>query len=502
MKPSTLYRPSLALLTDFYELTMAQAYFTAGVAETPAVFNLFFRKHPFGGGYTIACGLSAVTDFIENLHFDAEDIAFLARQTDDRGERLFTGAFLDWLTNLKLTLDVDAIPEGTVVFPQEPLVRVRGPLAQAQLVETALLTLVNYSSLVATKAAAVVQAAGGSPVLEFGLRRAQGIDGGLNASYAAYVGGCNATSNTLAGRLYGIPVKGTHAHSWVLSFASEQEAFDAYAQAMPANATLLVDTYDTAGGVRAAIETGKKLRQRGFDLAGIRLDSGDLAYLSIQAREMLDAAGFTQTRIVASNDLDPLTITSLRDQGSRIDTYGVGTKLVTCYDQPALGGVYKLVAIADGPEGSWRTPIKISEDPIKITVPGILGVRRFYDATGNARADMIYDETIGVGGTEIVDPASELRRHPIDPSWTSRELLVAVFRAGERVYTPSEINEARARTASELASFNVSIRRALNPHRYPAGLELGLQHRRAALIEERLKVKLDEQIQASKTKEV
>jgi nicotinate phosphoribosyltransferase len=494
MKPSTIYRPSLALLTDFYELTMAQAYFASGMAETPAVFNLFFRKAPFGGGYTVACGLAAVTDFIEHFGFDAQDLAFLSAQVDDRGAPLFTSAFLEYLGDLKLTLDVDAIPEGTVVFPQEPLVRVRGPLAQAQLVETALLTLINYSSLVATKAAGVVLAAGGAPVLEFGLRRAQGIDGGLTASYAAHVGGCAATSNTLSGRLFGIPVRGTHAHSWVLSFASEQEAFDAYAEAMPANSTLLVDTYDTAGGVRAAIETGRVLRERGFDLAGIRLDSGDLAYLSIEAREMLDAAGFTATRIVASNDLDAATIASLRAQGARIDTYGVGTKLVTCYDQPALGGVYKLVAIADGPGGSWRTPIKISEDPIKVTIPGILAVRRFYDETGTARADMIYDEELGViardGRAEIVDPASELRRRYIEEGWSSRELLISVFRAGVRVHDPATISEARAHAGAQLASFPDAIKRALNPHRYPAGLELGLHNRRRTLIEERLETKL------------
>ena len=485
MKPSQIYKPSLALLTDFYELTMAQGYFAKGMQDTPAVFNMFFRKNPFGAGFTLACGLAAVTDFIENLHFDGEDIAFLRAQTDDRGEPLFTEAFLAYLADLKLSLDVDGIPEGTVVFPQEPLVRVRGPLAQAQLVETAILTLINYSSLVATKAAQVAAVAGG-PVLEFGLRRAQGIDGGLTASYAAYVGGCAATSNTLAGRLFGIPVRGTHAHSWVLSFGSERDAFEAYAQVMPGNATLLVDTYNTLGGVRHAIEAGLALRARGGELAGIRLDSGDLAWLSKEARRLLDEAGFENTKIVASNDLDVETIAALREQGARIDIWGVGTKLVTCYDQPALGGVYKLVAIQE-PDGTWRTPIKTSEDPIKVTVPGILAVRRFYDERGVARADMIYDETNPGAADEILDPATDLRRDYLDPAWTARELAVPVFRAGVRVYTPPSATQARAAAAADLATFDESTRRRLNPHRYPAGLELGLYRRRSTLIDEQVR---------------
>jgi nicotinate phosphoribosyltransferase len=485
MKPSTLYRPTLALLTDFYELTMAQAYYAKGMAEIPAVFNLFFRKPPFGSGYTLVAGLEAVVDFIEHFRFDAEDIEFLRAQRDDAGLPLFTEDFLAYLAGLKLTLDLDALPEGTIAFPQEPLIRVRGPLAQAQIIETALLNMVNFSSLVATKAAQVVAAAQG-PVLEFGLRRAQGIDGGLTASWSAYLGGCVATSNTLAGRLFGIPVKGTHAHSWVLSFADERDAFDAYAQAMPNNSTLLVDTYNTLDGVRHAIETGHKLRAAGHTLSGIRLDSGDLAYLSIEARKLLDAAGFPETKIVASNDLDPQTISALHVEGARIDIWGVGTKLVTCYDQPALGGVYKLVAIADDPAepDNWRTPIKISEDSIKITIPGMLGVRRFYDPTGTARADMIYDERKPGDAKNIIDPTTDFHQHEVEADWTSRELLTPIFRGGHLVYELPSLQEIRTYAAGELKTLHETVRRLLNPHHYPAGLEEGLYRRRVAMIME------------------
>jgi nicotinate phosphoribosyltransferase len=319
-------------------------------------------------------------------------------------------------------------------------------------------------------------------VLEFGLRRAQGPDGALTASRSAYLGGCEATSNVLAGRLFGIPVRGTHAHSWVLSFADERAAFDAWAEVMPDNSVMLVDTFDTLDGVANAIETGRRLAARGERLSGIRLDSGDLAYLSIRAREMLDDAGFTDARIVASNDLDTATIESLQAQGARVDLWGVGTHLVTCYDQPALGGVYKLTAIEE--KGGWRTPIKVSADTSKITVPGKLGIRRYADQDGVARADMIHDELNGTGESRvIVDPADAHHRLTIDPSWTSRELLVPVFRDGRRVHDPVPLDEARAHARRELGSLHPAILRQLRPHWYPAGLEWGLHKRREALIE-------------------
>lgn len=478
-----LYRSALATLTDLYELTMAAGYRTLGRADDEAVFHLFFRRHPFEGGFTIAAGLEAAADFLEGFRFEQAELDHLATLTGRDGAPLFEDEFLRWLGDLRLRLDVDAIPEGTVVFPHEPLVRVRGPLAQAQLVESALLNLVNFPTLVATQAAHLVEAAGGKPVVEFGLRRAQGPDGALTASRAAYLGGGTATSNVLAGRLYGIPVVGTHAHSWVLAFESEQEAFDAYARAQPNNATLLVDTYDTLVGVERAIVTGRRLREEGHDLAGIRLDSGDLAYLSAEARRRLDAAGFADTTIVASNDLDAETIASLRTQGSRIDVWGVGTKLVTAFEQPALGGIYKLAAVRP-PGGAWRTPVKVSDDPAKTSIPGILGVRRYYDAHGIARADMLHDE-LEADDVEllVVDPTAPHRRRAIEADWRSRELLVPVFRRGERVWQPPSLDDVRAHARAELDTFHPGIRRRLNPHRYPAGIEGGLHRRREALIE-------------------
>ncbi len=471
-------------MTDLYELTMAAGYWKLGRTRDQAIFTLFFRHAPFGGGFTLAAGLAGVIAFLEAFRFSAAELAHLEglRGNDDRP--LFEPAFLDHLSGLQLSVDVDAIPEGTVVFPYEPLLRVRGPLLEAQLLESALLNLVNYPTLAATKAAHVVLAAGGAPVMEFGLRRAQGPDGGLTASRAAYLGGCSGTSNVQAGRVFGIPVMGTHAHSWVLSFADEPTAFEAWAQVMPGNAVLLVDTFATEQGIANAIETGLRMRERGQRLAGIRLDSGDLAYLSVRAREMLDAAGLSDVQVVASNDLDPETIESLQAQGARIDSWGVGTKLVTCYDQPALGGVYKLTAIR-GPGGEpWRTPVKVSADTAKITVPGQLSVRRFYDTEGTARADMIRDELSEDDGSRvIVDPIDPHHRLTIDAAWASRELTVPVLRHGERVYDPPALATSRDLAHRELGTLHPAILRQLRPHWYPAGLEWGLQRRRESLIE-------------------
>ncbi|HTV17340.1 MAG TPA: nicotinate phosphoribosyltransferase, partial [Polyangiaceae bacterium] len=330
------------LLTDLYQLTMASGYFRSGRARDEAVFHLFFRTHPFGGSYAIAAGLEAVVELVEGFRFGADDVEYLASLADDGGGPLFAADFLDYLRALRLRVDIDAVPEGSLVFAHEPLVRVRGRLLEAQLLETALLNRVNFQTLIATKATRVCQAAAGQPVLEFGLRRAQGVDGGLSASRAAYIGGCVATSNVLAGKQYGIPVRGTHSHSWVMSFDTELEAFEAYADAMPDNCLFLVDTFDTLEGVQNAIRVGQRLRLRNKRLRGIRLDSGDLAWLSIQARRMLDGAGFSDAVIVGSNDLDERVIESLRHQGAAISVWGVGTRLVTAYDEPALGGVYKL----------------------------------------------------------------------------------------------------------------------------------------------------------------
>ena len=481
-----LYRASLATLTDLYELTMGSGYLATGLADRRAVFALSFRSLPFGGGYAVAAGLDDALEILEDLRFAPKEIDHLRGLRGITGNPLFPADFLDLLAALRFTCDVDAIPEGTVVFANEPLLRVSGPLLQAQLVESVLLTVVGFQTLLATKAARVVEAAAGGSVLEFGLRRAQGPDGALSAARAAYIGGVSATSNVLAGRLYGIPVRGTHAHSWVQVFGDEQTAFNAYADAQPDNVTLLVDTYNSLTGVARAIETGKRLRARGRTLDAIRLDSGDLAYLSIEARRILDEAGFQDTKIVASNDLDEHLIESLREQGARIDIWGVGTKLDTAFDQPALGAVYKLTAVQE-PDGSWRYPVKLSEQTAKISTPGILAVRRFRDAMGRFRADMIYDEADppAGGGGEIVDPADLLHMRTIDPIWEAEELVLPALRDGRRVAAAPSLDAVRARTRLQVEALHPGIRRLLNPHVYPVGLEMGLHERRTAQVMDR-----------------
>ncbi|MGD0861526.1 MAG: nicotinate phosphoribosyltransferase [Candidatus Limnocylindrales bacterium] len=478
-----LYRPSFATLTDLYELTMGSGYLATGLADRRAVFALSFRGLPFGGGYAVAAGLDDALEILEQLRFETTDIDYLRSLCGATGKPLFRREFLRLLASFRFACDVDAIAEGTVVFANEPLVRVSGPLLQAQLVESVLLTVIGFQTLVATKAARVVEAAGGGSILEFGLRRAQGPDGALSAARAAYIGGVFATSNVMAGRLHGIPVRGTHAHSWVQVFADEQTAFDAYADAQPDNITLLVDTYDSLTGVAHAIETGRRLRARGRTLDAIRLDSGDLAYLSIEARRLLDDAGFAETKIVASNDLDEHTIESLREQGARIDIWGVGTKLDTAFDQPALGAVYKLTAVSEL-DGSWRFPVKLSEQTAKISTPGILGVRRFRDSGGRFRADMIYDESMPPADTggEIVDPTDVLHMRTIDPAWTPEELVLPALRNGRRVAPAPALDDVRARARSQVEALHPAIRRLLNPHVYPVGLEMGLHERRTAQV--------------------
>ncbi len=478
---ASLYRPSLGLLTDLYQLTMVYGYWRSGLAEREACFQLFFRKTPFGGGYAVAAGLEPALDFLTDLRFDASDLAYLATLRGNDDKALFPAEFLDALGALHFTCDVDAIPEGTLAFPQEPLLRVTGPLLQAQLVETALLTILNFQTLIATKAARVVEAAGDGPVLEFGLRRAQGIDGGLAASRAAYLGGCAATSNVLAGKLHGIPVRGTHAHAWVMSFESERESFVAYARAMPNNCVFLVDTFDTVQGVKHAIEVGHELRANGHEMAGIRLDSGDLADLSQRARTLLDAAGFPKAAVVASNDLDETLIESLRHQGAKIDVWGVGTKLVTAYDQPALGGVYKLAALRD-PDGAWNYKIKLSETPAKVSTPGILQVRR-YESDAGFVGDLIYDEALGVPTAPcLVDPLDSTYRRTFDAGQIGVDLLKPALRRGVRVLPPVPLATLRAHARHELARLPAGVRRFLNPHRYPVGLEERLFQRRQDLV--------------------
>lgn len=485
-RPSMNDASSLALLTDLYQLTMAFGYWKLGRGDKGAVFHLFFRRPPFAGGYAITAGLEAVIDFVQHFRFDASDLDYLSTLTGNDGQRLFEQAFLEELGQLQLTIDLDAMPEGTVAFAQEPLLRVRGPILQCQILETALLNIVNFQTLIATKAARICRAAGDDAVLEFGLRRAQGIDGGLSASRAAYIGGCAATSNVLAGKRFGIPVKGTHAHSWVMSFDDEIEAFERYAEVMPNNCVFLVDTHDTLQGVRHAVQVGRQLRQRGYEMVGVRLDSGDLAYLSIEARKILDGGGFPDAVIVASNDLDERIIESLKAQGATIAIWGVGTKLATAYDQPALGGVYKLGAIRDA-DGNWQPRIKLSEQTAKTTIPGVLQVRRFRDQTGLI-GDMIYDETLGVDERKlIVDVKDGYRRKPVEANVEGEDLLVPVIRNGvvqERFSGAIEsIQRARKRAAEGLQQLHPSIRRHLNPHEYPVGMDVGLSERRDQMIQ-------------------
>lgn len=485
--PGSSAGDSTALLTDFYELTMASGYWRSGRANDDAVFHLAFRALPFRGGYAVAAGLGDLMGKLERFRFGEEELAYLAGLRSGGGGRLFEAEFLAELRRMEFACDVDAMPEGTLVFPHEPLVRVSGPLLQAQLVETLVLNTLNFQTLVATKAARICLAAEGDPVMEFGLRRAQGIDGGIAASRAAFVGGCESTSNTRAGELFGIPVKGTHAHAWVMAFPDEATAFRRYVEAMPDNCILLVDTYDSLAGVREAVKIGRELRARGHELGGVRLDSGDLAYLSAEARRILDAGGFPDAAIVASNDLDEHVIASLKQQGARISVWGVGTRLVTAHDQPALGGVYKLAALRPAGAAEWRYPLKLSEQLAKISIPGRLGVRRFLGGDGLMVGDMIYNEDAppaAAGPVMLVDPANELRRKVIPAGTRAEELLVPVLRGGRRVYEPPPLAASREWTGAQLARLHASHRRLLNPHEYPAGLEAGLHAWRAERVRE------------------
>ncbi len=447
------------LLTDLYQITMANGYWNSGLAEREAVFQLYFRRNPFGGGYAVAAGLAAAVDSLESLSFDDEDLAYLAKLQGNDGRPLLDRGFLAGLRNLRFDSDLDAVPEGTVVFEGEPLLRVRGAIIQCQLVETALLNLLNFQTLVATKAARVCLAAAGDPVLEFGLRRAQGPDGGVSASRAAYLGGCAATSNVLAGKRFGIPVRGTHAHSWVMAFDSEQGAFEAWAEAMPNNCVFLVDTYDTLAGVRLAVKVGTRLRERGHELAGVRLDSGDLAELSVAARQLLDASGFPKAEIVASNDLDEHAIEALKRRGAAVSVWGVGTRLATAHDDPALGGVFKLAAMRDA-EGRWTYPVKHSEDPEKSTLPGIHQTRRFLHGRKFLR-DLIFDAELGADQTD--EPHEDLLR--------------PVLRSGRRVEEPPTLDESRAHALDQLARLPAGTKRLVNPDPYPVEVDTRLAAR-------------------------
>jgi nicotinate phosphoribosyltransferase len=473
----------MSLFTDLYQLTMGQVYWAEGMADWEGVFHHFYRTNPFNGGYTIASGLETVIDYLHNLKFDDGDIDFLSSIPGNDGKPLFVPEYLNYLKHLEFTCDVDAVPEGTVMFPHEPMLRVRGPIIQAQLIETAVLTLANYATAIATEASRIAWAAGSAPVYDFSARRAPGMDGSLTATRSAYLGGFAGTSNVWAARHLGIPakdIKGTMAHSMVMSFDTELDAFMAYARTLPNNCLFLVDTYGTLDGVHHAIEVGRQLRANGFEMLGIRLDSGDLARLSKRARRLLDDADFRQTSIVATNDLNEFLIQSLRMQDAAIAIWGVGTNLLV----PSLSGVYKLAAIRK-PGGEWEPKIKISDQPLKISLPGMLQVKRYRTINGNV-ADCIYDErtALSAGGVMInlLDQTKQMRLPGVADS---HDLLVPVFRHGRLVYELPTLEEIRHRRMVELYNVADGIKRFENPDEYRVGLDKSLYMLRENLILER-----------------
>lgn len=484
-------RPTdVALLTDLYELTMAQGLWESGKVDEEDCFTAFYRDHPFGSAYAVMCGTSDLPNLVENLRFTDEDIAYLGSLEAPAGGALFKPGFLDYLRNFRMHVDIDAVPEGELVFPREPMVRVCGPALECQMLETALLNTVGFQTLVATKTARVVQAAKGRPVAEFGLRRAQGPDGGMAVARASYVAGCSSTSNVLAGRKYGIPVFGTHAHSWVMSFDSELEAFRAFARTSPNNCTLLIDTYDVREGVENAITVAHEMEERGERLAAIRIDSGDLAKLSTYVRGRFDEEGLPYVKISVSNDLDEYTIQSLLDQGAPIDSFGVGTKLATCYDQPALGGVYKLAARRDPGDEGWTPVVKLSEQPYKRTIPGVQQVRRYMDESGSPVCDLIYDEAFMEGegearGTTLV-AVNDAALVTSVAGMPYRELLAPVVRGGSAVAPREPIADARARCVAAIDGLDEEYKRFLYPQSYIVGMESGLARVRDELVRERM----------------
>ncbi|MFH1143595.1 MAG: nicotinate phosphoribosyltransferase [Candidatus Eisenbacteria bacterium] len=455
-----------ALRTDFYELTMMNGFLRAGLAERRVVFDLFIRGIPENGGYCVMAGLEDAVRFMQAVRFEKGDLDYL------RGMNMFEGAFFDRLARFRFSGDLWAVPEGTLIFPLEPVLRVEAPLFEAQFFESALLNVINFQTLVATKAARVCMEAGRDNVIEFGMRRAHGVNGALSASRAAYVGGAESTSNTEAGRILGIPVRGTQAHSWIMAFEDELSAFRAYAEAYPESCVLLVDTYDTLqSGVPHAITVGLELAREGHGLRGVRLDSGDLAYLSIRTREMLDRAGLTETRIVASGDLDEWIIHDLKVQGARIDLWGVGTRLVTSYGAPALQGVYKLAAMEE--QGAWSPRLKISERGSKATIPGVKQVWRMQGAAGWWEADILgqADEAPAADrGVVGYHPLIEYESKRYTDIVAIHPLLEPVLRRGEQVASPPSLTEIRSRTFAQLERLHPTSRRLLNPHIYKVSL--------------------------------
>ncbi len=476
---------NLTLLTDLYELTMMQGYFKEKDANETVIFDAFYRSNPGGNGYAICAGLEQAIEYIKELEFNSEDVDYL------RSTGLFEEDFLEYLLHFRFSGDIYAIPEGTVIFPREPLVKVIAPIMEAQLVETALLTIINHQSLIATKTARVVFAAEGDGVMEFGLRRAQGPDAGIYGARAAMIGGCVGTSNVLAGKMFNVPVKGTHAHSWIMSFPDELSAFRSYAKLYPKACILLVDTYDTLkSGVPNAIKVFKEMKEANIPLTsyGIRLDSGDLAYLSKKAKKMLTEAGFPDAIISASNDLDETLINSLKIQGATINSWGVGTNLITSKDCPSFGGVYKLAAVMDRKTGEFNPKIKLSENAEKITNPGNKEIKRIYSReTGKIIADLIclegevYDENHSL---LLFDPIETWKKTHLAPNtYTMRDLLIPVFQKGKCVYESPAVMDIQAYCKKELDTLWDESRRLVNPHEVHVDLSKPLWNMKNQLLD-------------------
>ena len=475
---------NLTLLTDLYELTMMQGYYEKGQNEN-VIFDVFFRQNPCNNGYSVCAGLDQVIDYIKNLHFTYDDVDYL------RGLGIFKEDFLHYLSGFHFSGDIYAIPEGTVVFPKEPLLKVVAPIMEAQLVETAILNIINHQSLIATKTSRIVFAANGDGIMEFGLRRAQGPDAGLYGARAAMIGGCVGTSNVLAGQMFDVPVMGTHAHSWIMSVPDEYTAFKTYAEMYPDNCTLLVDTYDTLkSGVPNAIRVFQEFKDAGKPLIkyGIRLDSGDLAYLSKEARKMLDEAGFPEATICASNDLDEFLLHDLKMQGAAIDSWGVGTNLITSKDCPSFGGVYKLAAIQNE-EGEFVPKIKISENTEKITNPGNKTIYRIYEkASGKIKADLICfaDEVIDSKQDLLLfDPMDTWKKTKLaGGTYTVREILLPIFKNGECLYKSPTLKEIAAYCREEKDTLWDETKRLFYPHRVYVDLSQKLYDVKQSLLDQ------------------
>ncbi|SDX04187.1 nicotinate phosphoribosyltransferase [Marininema mesophilum] len=469
-----------ALHTDKYQLTMMYAHWKNGSHRDRKAFDLYFRTLPFGNGYTVFAGLERAVDYLENLHFSDEEIHYLSQQPEN-----YEPEFLEMLREFRFTGDIYGMREGTIVFPNEPLLRLEGSAMEIQFVETALLNFIGYQTLIATKAARIRTVARENFLMEFGTRRAQESDAALWGTRAAYLAGFHSTSNVRAGQLFGIPTSGTHSHSWVQDFDSELEAFRTFAHAFPNDCILLVDTYDTLkSGIPHAIQVGKELREQGYELKGVRLDSGDLAFLSKAARQMLDEAGFKQTKIVASSDLDEYTIQSLKNQGAEIDAWGIGTKLITTYDQPALGAVYKLVAREK--DGEWQPRIKISSNPEKVTTPGLKKVVRLIDRqTEKARGDLIMEEGHSIDEEQpltLFHPVHTYRKKEVD-QFRVVELLRPIFKDGKRVYDLPSVEEIRNYHSEQRELFWEEHTRLLNPEEYHVDLSGSLWDKKQALLQ-------------------